>query len=90
MARVYDFHGRFKIKTTCSDLEKISKALNETARQFADILDFNLRAEGLENPPRGYMWIYSDVELDIPVNEPIEDYEEEEEEAEVDDDDQTA
>lgn len=83
MAREFDFHGRFKIKTTCSDLDKVAKALNETARQFGDILDFTYRAEGNDDPPRGYMWIYSDIELDIPVNEPEEEYEEDE--AEVDD-----
>lgn len=78
MAREYDFYGRFKVKTTCPDLEKVARALNETARQFGDILQFSYDEQG-------YMWIYSDVELEIPVNEPVEEYEEEESEVDHED-----
>jgi hypothetical protein len=86
MAREYHFFGRFKVTTDCPDLDKISKALNENARSFYDTLRFKSEAEGDDPPARGYMWIYSDVEVEIPVNEPVEE-ELEEEESEVEGDD---
>lgn len=62
MAREYIYHGSFKIVTNCPDVEKIARALNETARQFADIVEYNKFGAG-------YMWISNDVELVIPINE---------------------
>ena len=78
MARQYKITGNFQVVTTCADLDKLAQALNETARQFGDILHFNWEESG-------YMFIVSDMDLEIPINEFI-DGEEELEEAEIDED----
>lgn len=78
MAREYKITGNFQVVTTCADLDKLAQALNETARQFGDILNFNW-------DERGYMFIVSEMDLEIPVNEFI-DGDEELEEAELEDD----
>jgi hypothetical protein len=72
MAREYTFNGSFQITTTCADLNKITQALNETARQFGDILQYNWQE-------KGYMFIVADVDVELPVTELVED----EEEAEI-------
>lgn len=84
MAREFAFRGRFEVTTSCADLDKIAQALNETARQFQDILKFNWDEEG-------QMWFISDMDLQIPTSGYIDDYEEEPEEAaEIDDDESAA
>lgn len=76
MARIYRYYGQFEVHTDCPDLEKIAKAMNETARTFADTLKFNSQAErGPEY--RGFMYISNDFEMEIPVNETVDDNEEE-------------
>ena len=80
MAREYKINGSFQLVTTCADLEKIAQALSETARQFGDILQFNW-------DEKGYMWMMTDMDLEVPVHDLIEgDEEEEEAEIEADDD----
>jgi hypothetical protein len=73
MAREYTFNGNFQITTTCTDLEKIAQALNETAKQFGDILHYNWQEDG-------YMFMISNLDVELPVTERIEG---EEEEAEI-------
>ena len=83
MAREYKITGSFQVVTTCADLDKLAQALNETARQFGDILSFNWEE-------RGYMFIVSDMDLELPSDSFIdgdEELEHEEEESEVDESD---
>lgn len=62
MAKPYLVFGTYKIVTECSDLEQITHALNETARQFGDIMEFSYQK-------RGYMKIENEIDLEIPINE---------------------
>jgi hypothetical protein len=85
MAREYTFTGRFEITTNCPDVDKIAVILNETARQFADIMDFRSEADGSKS--KGYMWIANELEIIIPVNDTQNNlYDLEESEADVEDD----
>lgn len=73
MANEYYFIGSFKIVTDCPDVDVVARVLNETAKQFGDIMSFNSDGE-----QRGYMWIYNDLEIEIPINDRIGDEEESE------------
>lgn len=78
MAREFKFIGNFEVATSCADLDKIAQALNETARQFQDILRFNWDEQG-------QMWFHTDLDLEIPTSGYVESVEELDE-AELEDD----
>lgn len=76
MARIYEYYGQFEVHTDCADVEKVARALNETAKQFADILKFNSSVAGAPQN-KGAMFISNEVEMNIPVNDDTADDEEE-------------
>lgn len=82
MRRRYHFTGTFEVETDCPDVDRIARVLNETAKQFGDILEFNSEQEKINPAFRGYMWIHNDMDITIPINETADDEEESEIEAE--------
>ncbi len=65
----YRFYGEFKIVTDCADLEKIQEALKIVERHFGDVLEITY-------DKRGYMRIQTELTMELPLHDMIEEEEE--------------